>query len=150
MSESNKKLENISFQKYTQYFQDKDIGNFLEEFYAKQSDKIINDLNNFYENGDLKACNDLIKKINDSRIFRILSKENKIKLLDIIIKKLLPNFIDSPSDIFSFLGKIRFLIPKDYKMDWKFFYTYYYLLYQQYKSDISNYIPFFKNVNTFW
>ena len=69
MSESNKKLENISFQKYTQYFQDKDIGNFLEEFYAKQSDKIINDLNNFYENGDLKACNDLIKKINDSRIF---------------------------------------------------------------------------------
>ena len=150
MSETNKNLDNISIQKYTKYFKDKEIGIFLEEFYAKQSDKLINELNNFYENGDLKGCNDLIKKINDSRIFRILSKENKIKLLDIIIKKLLPNFIDSPSDIFSFLGKIRFLIPKDYKMDWKFFYTYYYLLYQQYKSDISNYIPFFKTLHKFF
>ena len=35
-------------------------------------------------------------------------------------------------------------------MDWKFFYTYYYLLYQQYKSDISNYIPFFKTLHKFF
>ena len=107
MKESNKILDNISFKKYTQYFKDKEIGTFLENFLEKQSDKIIKDLNDLYENGDLKACNELIKKMNESRAFKIFSKEKKIILLDIIIKKLLPNFIDSPSDILSFLGKIR-------------------------------------------
>ena len=150
MTESNTILDNISFNKYTQYFKDKEIGTFLESFFDNQADKIISDLNNFYENGDLKSCNALIKKINENRIFRIFSKEKKIVLLDIIIKKILPNFIDSPSDILSFLGKIRFLIPQNYKMDWKFFYNFYYLLYQKFRSDISNYIPFFKSLHKFF
>jgi len=149
MKESNKILDNISFKKYTQYFKDKEIGTFLENFLEKQSDKIIKDLNDLYENGDLKACNELIKKMNESRAFKIFSKEKKIILLDIIIKKLLPNFIDSPSDILSFLGKIRFLIPQDYTIDWKFFYTLYYLLNKRVKAEISKFIPFFKSLHKF-
>ena len=77
MTETNKSLDNISFNKYTQYFKDKEIGLFLEEFLDKQSDKIIKDLNDLYENGDLKGCNDLIKKINENRAFKIFSKEKK-------------------------------------------------------------------------
>ena len=149
MTETNKSLDNISFNKYTQYFKDKEIGLFLEEFLDKQSDKIIKDLNDLYENGDIKGCNDLIKKINENRAFKIFSKEKKIVLLDIIIKKLLPNFIDSPSEILTFLGKIRFLIPQNYTMDWKFFYNLYYLLNKRFKSDISKYIPFFKSLHKF-
>lgn len=142
-------LDNISYNKYTKYFKDKEIGSFLEEFLDKKADKIIEDLNTLYENGDLKGCNDLIKKINDNRAFKIFYKDKKTTLLDIIIKKLLPNFIDSPSDILSFLRKIRFLIPQGYTMDWKFFYTFYYLLYKKNKSEITNYITFFKSLHKF-
>ena len=149
MTEINTMLGNVSFNKYTQYFKDKEISSFLEEFFDKQTDKIINDLKNLYENGDLKGCNDLIKKINENRIFRIFSKEKKIILLDIIIKNLLPYFIESPSDILSFLGKVRFLIPQNYKMDWKFFYNLYYLLQKKNKVDFSNYIPFLKSLHKF-
>ena len=143
----NKLLDNISYNKYTQYFKDKEISSFLEEYLDRQADRIINDLNNLYSNGDVKACNDIVKKINENRIFRIFSKEKKIILLDIIIKKILPNFLDSPNDILSFLGKIRFLIPQNYKMDYKFFYTLYYILYK--RSDASNFILFFKSFHKF-
>ena len=149
MKENSSILGNISFNKYSQYFKDKEIGSFLEEFFDKQTDRIINDIKNLYEFGDLKGCNDLIKKINENRIFRIMTKEKKIILLDIIIKKLLPYFIDSPSDILTFLGKIRFLIPQNYQIDWKFFYNLYYLLQKKNKADISNYISFFKSLHKF-
>ena len=144
MKENNNNLDKISYNKYTRYFQDKEIGTFLDEFLDKKADQILKDLNLFYENGDLKACNELIKKINENRLFKIFSKEKKIILLDIIIKKLLPNLIDSPSDILSFLRKIHFLIPSNYTVDWKFFYTLYYLLYKNERSEIKNYITFFK------
>ena len=143
----NKLLDNISYNKYTQYFKDKDISTFLDEFLDKQAGKILDDLNTLYSNGDLKDCNDIIKKINENRIFRIFSKEKKIILLDIIIQKILPNFIDAPSDILTFLDKIRFLIPQNYKMDYKFFYTLFYLLYK--RSDASNFISFFKYLHKF-
>ena len=149
MTEKENKNSNITYYKYTQYFKDKEIGDFLNEFLDNQADKILKDLNEFYENGDLKRCNELIKKINDNRLFKIFSKDKKIKLLDIIIKKILPNLFNSPSDILSFLEKIRFLIPENYVIDWKFFYTLYYLLYKKPNFSLSNYILLFKFLHKF-
>ena len=149
MAEKVNSKNSASFNKYTQYFKEKEIGLFLDKYFDKQADKILKDLNTLFESGDLRGCNELIKKINDNRIFRIFSKEKKVLLLDMILKKVLPNHFDAPSDILSFLSKIRFSIPENYSMDWKFFYTLYYLLYQRHKSDISNYIYFFKTLHKF-
>ena len=149
MAEKVHSKNSTSFNKYTQYFKEKEIGLFLDKYFDKQADKILKDLNTLYESGDLRGCNELIKKINDNRIFRIFSKEKKVLLLDMILKKVLPNHFDAPSDILSFLSKIRFSIPENYSMDWKFFYTLYYLLCQRHKSDISNYIAFFKTLHKF-
>ena len=138
-----------TFNKYTNYFKQKEIGTFLDSFLPKQADKIIEDLNNSYEKGDLRNCNEIIKKINENRLFKIFSSEKKIILLDLIIKKILPNLMCSSSNILNFLTKIRFLIPNNYIINWKFFYSLYYLLYNKYRHEIANYIPLFKSLHKF-
>ena len=119
----------IKYHKFADYFKQKELGDYLDSFLLNQSDKIIEDLNNSYEKGDIKNCNEIIKKINENRFFKIFPLEKKIILLDIITKKLLPNLICSFSDVLNFLVKIRFLIPKNYIINWKFFYSFYYILY---------------------
>ena len=134
----------IKYHKFADYFKQKELGDYLDSFLLNQSDKIIEDLNNSYEKGDIKNCNEIIKKINENRFFKIFPLEKKIILLDIITKKLLPNLICSFSDVLNFLVKIRFLIPKNYIINWKFFYSFYYILYNKYRHEITNYIPLFK------
>ena len=103
-----------TYKKYSNYFKQKEIGNYIDSFLEQNVDKIIQDLNESYEKGDLKNCNEIIQKINDNRMFQIFSTEKKIILLDIVIKKLLPNLLCSSTNILNFLTKIRFLIPKNY------------------------------------
>ena len=138
-----------NYNKYTNYFKQKEIGTFLDSFLSEQADKIFEDLNNSYEKGDLRNCNEIIKKLNENRLFKIFSSEKKIALLDLIIKKILPNLIGSSSNILNFLTKIRFLIPKNYTINWKFFYSLYYLLYNKYRHEIANYIPLFKSLHKY-
>ena len=66
------------YHKYSDYFKQKEIGDYLDAFLLKQSDKIIEELNNSYEKGDIKNCNEIIKKINENRFFKIFSQEKKI------------------------------------------------------------------------
>ena len=141
--------KDTNYKKYSDYFKQKELGSFLDTFLSQQTDKILEDLNNSYERGDLKNCNEIIRKINDNRMFKIFSPEKKIILLDLIIKKLLPNLICSSSNILNFLTKIRFLIPKNYIIDFKFFYSLYYILYKKYRNEINNYIPLFKSLHKF-
>ena len=138
-----------TYKKYSNYFKQKEIGNFIDSFLEQNVDKIIQDLNESYEKGDLKNCNEIIQKINDNRMFQIFSAEKKIILLDIVIKKLLPNLLCSSTNILNFLTKIRFLIPKNYIIDFKFFYALYYLLYKKNRHEINNYIPLFKSLHKF-
>ena len=138
--------EEIKYKKYTDYFNQKEIGFFLDTFLSKQVDIILDDLNKSYENGDLKKCNEIIQKIDENRMFKIFSAEKKVILLDLIIKKILPYLICNSSNILNFLTKIRFLIPKNYVIDFKFFYSLYYILYKKYKHEINNYIPLFKSL----
>ena len=144
MTESNIQMNNSSYSKFTNYFTQKELGLYLEKFLEEKADKIIQDLNISYEKGDLKNCNEIIQKINDNRLFKIFSSEKKIILLDIIIKKIFPNLLCNSNIILNFLTKIRFMIPKNYVIDRKFFYSLYYILYQKYKHEIHNYIPLFK------
>ena len=141
--------EEIKYKQYTDYFKQKELGCFLDSFLSEQVDKILDDLNNSYENGDLKKCNEIIQKIDENRMFKIFSAEKKVILLDLIIKKFLPNLICNSSNILNFLTKIRFLIPKNYVFDFKFFYTLYYILYKKYKHEINNYIPLFKSLHKY-
>ena len=141
--------EEIKYKQYTDYFKQKELGCFLDSFLSEQVDKILHDLNNSYENGDLKKCNEIIQKIDENRMFKIFSAEKKVILLDLIIKKFLPNLICNSSNILNFLTKIRFLIPKNYVIDFKFFYTLYYILYKKYKHEINNYIPLFKSLHKY-
>ena len=143
------KTKEKNYKKYSDYFNQKEIGSFLDSFLSQQSDKIIDDLNKSYEKGDLKNCNEIIRKINENRMFKIFNQEKKIILLDIIIKKILPKLMNSFNNILNFLTKIRFLVPKNYIVDWKFFYSLYYILYNKYRHDIVNYIPLFKSLYKF-
>ena len=138
-----------SYNKYSTYFKQKEIGTFIDSFLSQKTDKIIEDLNNSYENGDLKNCNEIIKKIDDNRLFKIFSSEKKIVLLDLITKKILPNLICSYNNILNFLTKIRFLIPKNYIINWKFFYSFYYILYNKYRHEVLDFIPLFKSLHKF-
>ena len=139
----------LLFKSYQNYFKEKEICAFLEDFLSKNAIKILSDLNDYYSNFDMKSCLDLIKKINESHLFETFNKEQKISYLDFLIKKILPNIFYSPSNIISFLGKVRFLIPQNYKIDWKFFYTLYYLTYHNNQSDTNNFIYFYKSLHKF-
>ena len=145
ISENNNSIIS-GYNKFSTYFEQKEIGSYLDSFLSQKCDKIIQDINESLENGDIKNCNEIIRKINEGRIFRIFSKEKKIIFLDIIIKKILPNLVGSFSTILKFLTKIRFLIPKNYILDWKYFYSLYYILYNKYREEVKDYIPLFKNI----
>ena len=149
--EENRSLttQKFSFKTYPNYFKEKEICTFLEDFLSKNTTKILSDLNDHYSNFDIKSCLDLIKKINESHLFYTFSKEKKINYLDFLIKQILPNVFFSPSNIISFLGKIRFLIPQNYKIDWKFFYALYYLTYHKDQSETKNFIYFYKSIHKF-
>ena len=138
-----------TYNKYYTYFKQKEIGTFIESFLSQQVNKILEDLNNSYENGDIRNCNEIIRKINENRLFKIFSPEKRIILLDLIIKKILPNLICSSNNILNFLTKIRFLIPKNYIINWKFFYSFYYILYNKYRQEIADFIPLFKSLHKF-
>ena len=146
ISENNNSIIS-GYNKFSTYFEQKEIGSYLDSFLSQKCDKIIQDINESLENGDIKNCNEIIRKINEGRIFRIFSKEKKIIFLDIIIKKILPNLVGSFSTILKFLTKIRFLIPKNYILDWKYFYSLYYILYNKYREEVKDYIPLFKNIH---
>ena len=138
-----------AYSKYTNSFKEKEIGTYLDSFLSQQVDKIISDLNNSYEKGDIKNCLLIIKTIHENNIFKIFSSEKRIILLDLVIKNILPNIICNPEIILNFLIKISFLIPKNYVIDWKFFYTFYYMLYTKNPSSINNYVPLFKSLYKF-
>ena len=56
------KSDIIKYHKFADYFKQKELGDYLDSFILNQSDKIIEDLNNSYEKGDIKNCNEIIKR----------------------------------------------------------------------------------------
>ena len=109
-----------------EYYKDKQIGLFIESTLQNNINKIIEEINHYYEIGDWRNCIILMKKITSNKIFKIMKKEKKIEFLDIITKKLINNiYIYSKRDVnvlIEFLCFNLHYIPKGYVFDWKQFY----------------------------
>ena len=137
-----------------EYYEDKEIGLFFQTNVENKIDKIIEDLNHYYDIGDWRKCTILIKKITLCGIFRAFKKEKKKELLDTITKNLISNiyFYAMPdiNTIFEFFGKNLSCIPKDYIFDWNQFYTLFYSLdLFETKNDKKNYIKFYSKLHKF-
>ena len=137
-----------------EYYEDKEMGLFFQSNVEKKINKIIEDLNHYYDIGDWRKCTILIKKIILSSIFRVFKKEKKIELLDTITKRLISYiyFYSMPdiNTIFEFFGKNLSHIPKDYIFDFKQFYTLFYSLdLFEAKIDTKNYIKFYSKLHKF-
>ena len=139
-----------------EYYKDKQIGLFIESTLQNNINKIIEEINHYYEIGDWRNCIILMKKITSNKIFKIMKKEKKIEFLDIITKKLINNiYIYSKRDVnvlIEFLCFNLHYIPKGYVFDWKQFYTLFYItdsydnindspLIVDFYSKIKEYIP---------
>ena len=113
--------------KMTEYYKDQKIAQFFKSILDNRINRILEELNNYYELGDWRNCIILLKKITLNKLFPLFKKEKKIELLDIIINKLVPNiYFYSMSDIIlivEFLTSYHRSIPKDYQFDWKKFYS---------------------------
>ena len=124
--------EELNKPKLHEYYQDKEIGLFFESLIENSINRIIDQMNNFYEIGDWTNCIILMKKITTNGIFKIFKKEKKIELLDIVTKKLIINiYFYSMSDIniiIEFLFDNINYVPKDYIFDWKQFFTMLYIM----------------------
>ena len=119
--------DDITEKKITEYYKDKEIAQFFKTILDNKINRILEELNNYYELGDWRNCVIILKKITINKLFPLFIKEKKIKLLDIIINKLIPNiYFYSMSDIIliiEFLTSNHRSIPKDYQFDWKKLYA---------------------------
>ena len=111
----------------TKQYKEKDIGLFFQSLIDKYINQVFKDLTNYYEIGDWKNCSVLVQKISANNIFKLFKKDKKIKFLDLIATKLLPEiyyysriYVNS---IIEFLSLNVKHIPKDYTFSWKFFYN---------------------------
>ena len=59
------------------FYEDKKLGKFFELILDKNINKIIDELNHYYEVGDWKNCIIIIKKITMNSIFYSIKKEKK-------------------------------------------------------------------------
>ena len=122
---SNDKDENYSVC-VNDFFKDKEIQKFIMHILDINIKRIISDLNNYIECGDWKNCIILVNKLVNFRIFRYANEELKKNILDIIIKKLLPNiYLYLPSDVEQIIELLYYTIKyvTNYKINWKYFYT---------------------------
>ena len=153
--EENIDEEELNKPKLHEFYQDKEIGLFFESLIENSINRIIDQLNNYYEIGDWTNCILLMKKITTNRIFKIFKKEKKIELLDIITKKLITNiYFYSKADIhiiIEFLSYNIIYVPKNYIFDWKQFFTMLYImnLYDN-SNDSFKYINLYSKLNKFF
>ena len=135
------------------FYEDKKLGKFFELILDKNINKIIDELNHYYEVGDWKNCIIIIKKITMNSIFYSIKKEKKIELLDLIINKILYNiYFYSMQDIniiIEFFANNIKKVPKDYIIDWRKFYTLFYIANVFEGSNSKNYIYFFSKLYKF-
>ena len=82
------------------FYKDKEISKFLKHLLNINIQRILSDLNKYIDCGDWKNCLILIDKIIEHKIFKYAKEDYKKDLLDILIKKLLPNiYIYQQSDV---------------------------------------------------
>ena len=151
---SERKKEDIKARKITEYYKDKDIAQFFKTLLDNRINRMLEELNHYYDIGDWRNCIILLKKININRLFPLFKKEYKIQLLDTIMNKLIPNiYFYSMSDInliIEFLASHTKAIPKDYIFDWKKFYLLFYSInIFENSSDTKNYIAFYTKLHKF-
>jgi hypothetical protein len=151
---SERKKEDIKARKITEYYKDKDIAQFFKTLLDNRINRMLEELNHYYDIGDWRNCIRLLKKININRLFPLFKKEYKIQLLDTIMNKLIPNiYFYSMSDInliIEFLASHTKAIPKDYIFDWKKFYLLFYSInIFENSSDTKNYIAFYTKLHKF-
>jgi len=152
--EKNEDIENYNFElHYDKYYKDKDIYNFWCSIIKNKTINIIDQLNKYYEIGDWRNCALLIQKITLNKIFSLLNEEKRIELLDLLTKKILKKmYVYSSSDIniiMQFLSSISGNFYKNYKFDWKTFYTLFYIIDLFENDDYKNYIKFFRRLHKF-
>ena len=134
------------------FYKDKDIPKFLNYILNINIQRILSDLNNYIESGDWKNCVILIEKLVCHNIFKYAKEEYKKDLLDILIKKLLPNiFIYLQSDVEEILELIYYTMKHitNYEIDWKYFYTIFYIT-RSNKSLTDNKSKLFINLHKFY
>ena len=130
---NNEDKENYNFESYyDKYYKDKNIYNFWCSIINQNTIKIIEQLNKYYEMGDWRNCALLIQKITLNKIFNLLNEEKRIELLDLLTKKILKKmYVYSSSDIniiMQFLSSTSYNFYKNYKFDWKTFYSLFYII----------------------
>ena len=76
-----------------EYYEDKEIGLFFQTNVENKIDKIIGDLNHYYDIGDWRKCTILIKKITLCGIFRAFKKEKKKRIIRYNYKKFNKQYI---------------------------------------------------------
>ena len=148
---SNDKDENYSVC-VNDFFKDKEIQKFIMHILDINIKRIISDLNNYIECGDWKNCIILVNKLVNFRIFRYANEELKKNILDIIIKKLLPNiYLYLPSDVEQIIELLYYTIKyvTNYKIDWKYFYTIFYIT-NSYKALMEYKIKLFIILHRFY
>ena len=74
--------------KLHEFYQDKEIGLFFESLIENSVNRIIDQMNNYYEIGDWTNCILLMKKITTNRIFKIFKKEKKNRIVGYNYKKI--------------------------------------------------------------
>ena len=134
------------------FYKDKEISKFLKHLLNINIQRILSDLNKYIDCGDWKNCLILIDKIIEHKIFKYAKEDYKKDLLDILIKKLLPNiYIYQQSDVEEIFELIYYNMKylTDYKIDWKFFYTLFYIT-SSYKSLTDNKSKLFINLHKFY
>ena len=135
------------------YYENKNLAKFFSLILEKNINKIIEELNHYYEIGDWKNCILLIKKMTINTILIAFNKEQKIKLLDLIVNKIIYNiYFYSMLDmnfIMEFLAYNVKRIPKNYIFDWRKFYSLFYIVDSFEGSNSKNYIKFYSRINKF-
>ena len=152
--DKNEDEENYCFESYFEkYYKDKKIYNFWCSIIKQNTIKIIEQLNKYYELGDWRNCALLIQKIKLNKIFNLLNEEKRIELLDLLTKKILKKmYVYSPSDIniiMQFLSSNDGKFYKNYKFDWKTFYSLFYIVDLFENDDYKNYIKFYKRLQKY-
>ena len=77
---SERKKEDIKSRKITEYYKDKDIAQFFKTLLDNRINRMLEELNHYYDIGDWRNCIILLKKININRLFPLFKKEYKIQL----------------------------------------------------------------------
>ena len=152
--EKNEDKENYNFElHYDKYYKDKNIYKFWCSIIKQNTIKIIEQLNKYYEMRDWRNCTLLIQKTTLNKIFSLLNEEKRIELLNLLTKKILKQmYVYSASDIniiMQFLSSISENFYKNYKFDWKTFYSLFYIIDLFDKDDCKNYIKFYRRLHKF-